>query len=96
VQAIDSRNCIAMKSFLLDKGVDCESVFSPNGDGIMDNYFIPESGSIQIYNSSKKLIRTMSVPAAWDGTTNEGSLADAGYYVIVINGSSSIGVSLMR
>ncbi|WP_018343844.1 leucine-rich repeat domain-containing protein [Cytophaga aurantiaca] len=92
----DSKNCSAMKPFLLDKGVDCESVFSPNGDGIMDNYFIPNTGTIQIYNSSKKLIRTMSVPAAWDGTTNDGSLADAGYYVIVINGSSSFGVSLMR
>lgn len=96
LQAIDSRNCTAMKSFLLDKGTDCESVFSPNGDGIMDNYFIPDSGTIQIYNSSKKLIRTMNVPGVWDGTTNEGSLADAGYYVIIINGSSSIGVSLMR
>jgi internalin A len=96
LQVTDSRNCIAMKSFLLDKGVDCESVFSPNGDGIMDNYFIPDTGTIQIYSSSKKLIRTMSIPAAWDGTTNEGSLADAGYYIIVINGSSTIGISLMR
>lgn len=96
LQVTDSRNCTASKSFLLDRGVDCESVFSPNGDGIMDNYFIPDTGTIQIYNSSKKLIRTMSVPAAWDGTTNEGGLADAGYYVIIINGSSSIGVSLMR
>ena len=96
LQVTDSRNCTAMKSFLLDRGIDCESVFSPNGDGIMDNYFIPDTGSIQIYNSSKKLIRTMSVPASWDGTTNEGSLADAGYYIIIINGSSSIGLSLMR
>lgn len=92
----DSRNCTALKSFQLDKGADCESVFSPNGDGIMDSYFIPDTGTIQIYNSSKKLIRTMNVPAAWDGTTNDGSLADAGYYVIIINGSSSIDVSLMR
>jgi internalin A len=92
----DSRNCTALKSFQLDKGADCESVFSPNGDGIMDSYFIPDTGTIQIYNSSKKLIRTMNVPAAWDGTSNDGSLADAGYYVIIINGSSSIDVSLMR
>lgn len=96
LQATDSRNCTAIKSFLLDKGVDCESVFSPNGDGIMDNYFIADTGTIQIYNSSKKLIKTMNVPGVWDGTTNEGGLADAGYYVIIINGSSSIGVSLMR
>ena len=96
LQVTDSRNCTAIKSFVLDRGIDCESVFSPNGDGIMDNYFIPDTGSIQIYNSSKKLIRTMSVPASWDGTTNDGSLADAGYYIIVINGASSIGISLMR
>lgn len=96
LQVTDSRNCTTHKTFYLDKGADCESVFSPNGDGIMDNYFIPDIGTVEIYNTSKKLIKTLQVPASWDGTTNNGSLADSGYYVIIINGSSSISVSLMR
>lgn len=96
LQATDSRNCTAYKLFPVDKGSDCESVFSPDGDGIMDNYFIPDTGTVQIYNTSKKLIKTLQVPASWDGSTDDGGIADSGYYVIVINESSSIGVSLMR
>ncbi|ABG58433.1 leucine-rich repeat domain-containing protein [Cytophaga hutchinsonii] len=96
LQATDSRNCTTYKTFLLDKGSDCESVFSPNGDGIMDNYFIPDIGTVRIYNTSKKLIKTLQVPGAWDGSTDAGGMADSGYYVIIINESGSIGVSLMR
>lgn len=96
LHATDVRNCTAYKTFLLNKGPDCESVFSPDGDGIMDSYFIPDTGTVQIYNTSKKLIKTLAVPASWDGTTDDGRLADSGYYVVVINGSGSIGVSLMR
>lgn len=96
LEVTDSRNCTTKKTFSLDKGADCEFVFSPNGDGIMDNYFIPNTGTVEIYNTAKKLIKTLQVPASWDGSTNNGSLADAGYYVIIINGSSSFGISLMR
>lgn len=92
----DSKNCTASKKYNLDKGDDCQNVFSPNGDGIMDDYFIPDTGTAQIFNTSKKLIRTLTLPSSWDGITNNGNMADAGYYVIVINGTNSIGVSLMR
>jgi len=92
----DSRNCSAAKAFTVDKGPDCQNVFSPDGDGIMDNYFIPDTGTAQIYSTSRRLIKTLTIPAAWDGTTSEASLADAGYYVIVINGTSTIGISLFR
>jgi internalin A len=92
----DSKNCSTSKKYDLDKGEDCQNVFSPNGDGIMDDYFIPDTGIAQIFNTSKKLIRTLTLPDSWNGTTNDGSMADAGYYVIVINGTSTIGLSLMR
>ncbi len=96
LSAVDSRNCKAAKSFTLDKSDDCQDVFSPNGDGIMDTYFIPDAGTVQIFSTSRKLIKTLTAPAAWDGTTSDGSLADAGYYVIVINGTNTIGISLFR
>jgi len=92
----DSRNCSAAKTFTVDKGPDCQNVFSPDGDGIMDNYFIPDTGTAQIYSTSRRLIKTLTIPAAWDGTTSDGGMADAGYYVIVINGTSTIGISLFR
>ncbi|MGN6645241.1 MAG: leucine-rich repeat domain-containing protein [Cytophaga sp.] len=96
VTITDSKNCTIHKSFIFDELQGCDKAFSPNGDGIMDNYFIDDTGTARIYNTSKKLIKTISLPGAWDGTSNEGKLMDAGYYIIIINESTSIGVSIMR
>ncbi len=92
----DTKNCSAKKAFVFDDALDCEKAFSPNGDGIMDNYFIDGTGTAHIYNTSKRLIKTIQLPGAWDGTSNNGNLVDSGYYVVIINESYSIGVSLMR
>lgn len=92
----DSKNCSTSKSFTLNKNGDCQDVFSPNGDGIMDTYFIPDAGTAQIFNTSRKLIKTLPLPGEWDGSTENGSMADAGYYIIIINGTKSIDISLFR
>ncbi len=92
----DSKNCTTSKSFTVNKNSDCQNVFSPNGDGIMDSYFIPDAGTAQIFNTSRKLIKTLSIPAEWDGSTDNGSMADAGYYIVIINGTKTIDISLFR
>ncbi len=92
----DFKNCSIEKPFYFDDQIDCQKVITPNNDGILDDYFIAETGSAQIYNTSRKLVKTIDTPGVWDGSTDNGSLADSGYYVIVINGSSSYGISLMR
>ena len=96
VTITDSKNCSIDKSFIFNEVQGCDKAFSPNGDGIMDNYFIDDTGTARIYNTSKQLIKTITLPGAWDGTSNEGKLMDAGYYIIIINESTSFGVSLMR
>ena len=92
----DSRNCIIDKPYTFDDFIDCDHAITPNGDGIMDDFFIAETGTANVYSVSRKLIKTFSTPDVWDGTTDNGSLADAGYYVIIVNGSTSVGVSLIR
>lgn len=81
------------------KIIDCEgcsAVFSPDGDGVIDTYKIEESGLARIYNLGGTLIKEIPAPGEWDGTDSNGSLADAGYYAIIINGRKTINVSLMR
>lgn len=92
----DQFNCKGSTSFTLQKPKDCQSVFSPNGDGYMDSYFIETPGKIKILDSGRNLIRELVAPAVWDGTKTDGSMADAGYYAIVINENKVINITLIR
>jgi internalin A len=92
----DQFNCKGSTSFTLQKPKDCQSVFSPNGDGYMDSYFIETPGKIKILDSGRNLIRELVAPAVWDGTKTDGSMADAGYYAIVVNENKVINITLIR
>ncbi|MCR6640308.1 MAG: protein phosphatase 1 regulatory subunit 42 [Sporocytophaga sp.] len=93
----DQFNCKgSTSSFTLQKPKDCQAVFSPNGDGYMDSYFIESPGKIKILDSGRNLIRELIAPAVWDGTKTDGSMADAGYYAIVINENNVINITLIR
>lgn len=71
-------------------------VFSPDGDGVLDSYYIEEKGVAKIYDLDGNLIHELFTPTHWDGTKRTGGLADAGYYAVVINDNKSYRVSLMR
>jgi internalin A len=75
---------------------DCDPVFSPNGDGIADTYFISIPGKAMIYNREGKLVEEFSTPNYWDGLDSSGKEAPSGYYAIIINGKTTTHVSLMR
>jgi hypothetical protein len=88
-------------SYTIQAAITVEScqksdVFSPDGDGVLDTYYIDEAGTAKIYDLDGNLVRELPVPAHWDGTKRNGTLADAGYYAVVINNSKSYRVSLMR
>lgn len=72
------------------------NVFSPNGDGQYDTFYIAESGTAKIYNSNGKLVQTLQVPGYWDGKTKEGQNALTDYYAIIIDGKKVKHVTLMR
>jgi hypothetical protein len=71
-------------------------VFSPNGDGIYDSYYIEESGKAKIYDLGGNLVRELDAPAYWDGLKANGALADAGFYAVVVNSGKVFRLSLIR
>ncbi len=74
----------------------CKDIsFSPNGDGVEDELFISQEGLATIYNSSGQPIKELQIPANWDGTDNNGRPVSVGFYVIQIEGSSSIRVTVL-
>ncbi|MBC7390160.1 MAG: gliding motility-associated C-terminal domain-containing protein [Opitutaceae bacterium] len=75
---------------------DCEAVFSPNGDGISDTYFIENVGKTLILDKFGQIIKDINAPGYWDGTKNNGSLAKEGLYFIIGNETVQKTVSLLK
>jgi internalin A len=72
------------------------AIISPNGDGVMDTYYIEAKGSIKIFDLGKNLIKELATPAEWDGRKADGSFADDGYYAIVINEKEVIHITVVK
>lgn len=92
----DGNMCKAVSPVVVPRPKDCDAIFSPDNDGVMDNFFITDQGKARIYNIKRDLIKELQAPASWDGTRNDGSEAEAGYYSIVVNGKKIIHVTLIR
>lgn len=50
----------------------CTKSFSPDGAGIDDTFFINNTGKAEIFNINGQLVRTLNVPANWDGKNSAG------------------------
>jgi internalin A len=92
----DSQQCSDQFTFTLKPIKDCEEIFTPNNDGVSDTYYIEESGEINIYDTQRNLIKTSYGPFTWDGTTNNGSMAETGIYAIIIKNKKVKYVSIIR
>ncbi len=92
----DGKGCKSEKTIVVERAVDCPSVISPNDDGIMDEYYINESGKIRIFDKNKVLVRELSGPAAWNGTTSNGEIAGSGLYFIVVNDTKLMHITIIR
>lgn len=69
------------------------NVFSPNGDGVNDDFFINCSGitklSCEIFNRWGQKVKTLSAPTdKWDGKLDNGNAASEGTYFYVVYASS--------
>ena len=69
------------------------NVFSPNGDGVTDDFFINCSGitklTCDIFNRWGQKVKTLSGPTdKWDGKLDNGNAASEGTYFYVVVASS--------
>ena len=65
------------------------NIFSPNGDGINDEFFIINTGmtslNCQIFNRWGQLLATLTAPnQSWDGRTPNGDKAPEGTYMYIL------------
>ncbi|MFN6945024.1 MAG: leucine-rich repeat domain-containing protein [Cytophagaceae bacterium] len=96
VRVVDSNGCTASDQMVLPRIERCDPVITPDGDGIADTYFIEETGTVAIYDVNRRLIRSLTAPAIWDATDQNGRLVDAGYYILIINNDTAINVTVIR
>ena len=75
--------------------LDCESIFTPNGDGNNDAFYIASEGTAKIVTVDGVLVKELNTPGYWDGTDQNNEPLSTGYYGIILNGNSPIKVSLI-
>jgi hypothetical protein len=76
--------------------IDENPVFSPNNDGVADNFHIPYQGIAMIFDRNGVLINELPVPGDWDGTDQSGAPAPMGTYVITVDGQKEIFITIVR
>ncbi len=84
----DSTGCgdTSMTTVFVDEYIEFPNVFSPNGDGLNDNFTIPfavKDGEylLSVYNRYGQLLfQSPSYQLTWDGTANSGQQAPDGTY----------------
>lgn len=76
----------------------CEEdlIFTPNNDGVYDDFYIEQTGSAKIYNKSGRLIKEIETPTTWDGSDLNNLPVPDGYYVIIIDNGEVIHVAVKR
>lgn len=92
----DANNCGIDTMVTVKKPNKCDPVIMPTGDPQMNTYFIEQSGTAKIIDLSGNTIMQLTTPAVWYGTKNDGSLADAGYYVILVNNAKVTNITVIR
>jgi hypothetical protein len=95
----DERNCTAFseqKILVKQTCLDEYPVFTPDNDGVEDEYFIPHTGSIKIYDRNGTLLRTLFTPNYWDGRDASGNLMPMGNYVMVTDDGNAVNITIIR
>lgn len=95
----DDRNCTDTWSQELVVLKDClknRPVFSPNNDLVDDKYYISDAGTAEVYNRNGTKVSEFETPIYWDGTDRQGQELPMGTYLIVINNSKVINITILR
>ncbi len=93
---VDANNCGMDTTVTIDRPLKCDPVITPNGDPQMSSYFIEQSGTAKIIDLGGNTIIQMNTPAVWYGTRADGSITEAGYYVIILNNKKLTNITVIR
>jgi gliding motility-associated-like protein len=79
-----------VSTVVVNEGILIPNVFTPDGDGINDEFYIPSSGfesfSIEIFNRwGTKIWDANSGQIRWDGHSTSGQMMSDGTYYFVLN-----------
>lgn len=92
----DANNCSIERIERIKKPAKCDPVITPNGDIQMSSYFIEPAGDAKIVDVQGNIILQLKSPAVWNGTKTDGTFADAGYYVIIVNDKKITNITVIR
>jgi hypothetical protein len=95
----DADGCITTAERIISIRKDCLNdypVFSPNTDGIDDDYFIPYEGTAIVYDRNGIERARFTAPAYWDGSDNSGNPLPMGTYIIVVDKKEVINITIIK
>lgn len=75
---------------------NCDTYFSPDNDGLNDFYFLPKPGKTNIYNRAGKLVKSITTPAYWDGSSDNGEVLNPGIYILISSENTQETITLIR
>jgi hypothetical protein len=95
----DAEGCITTVERTISIRKDCLTdypVFSPNTDGMDDDYFIPYKGKAVVYDRNGIERARFTAPAYWGGSDDNGNPLPMGTYLIVVDKKEVINITIIK
>jgi hypothetical protein len=95
----DADGCVVAAPERISVRKDCLSdhpVFTPNTDGMDDDYFIPYEGEAVVYDRNGTERHKFMAPAYWDGKDGSGNPLPMGTYLIVVGNKEVINITIIK
>lgn len=95
----DADGCITtyQKTFAIRKNcLNDYPVFSPNTDGMDDDYYIPYEGEAVVYDRNGIVRHRFMAPDYWNGKDSDGKPLPMGAYVIIVGKKEIINITIIK
>jgi len=92
------KSCEAKESNALKvlRPKECPIVFSPNGDGVLDEILLEGSGPAELVNKEGKIVKHFILPTYWDGRDDKGAEVPLGTYVVFKKEGNTQKITVLR
>jgi hypothetical protein len=95
----DADGCQVTAQKIISVRKDCLNdypVFTPNTDGMDDDYYIPYEGEAVVYDRNGTERHRFMAPAYWDGRDDNGNPLPMGTYLIVVGKKEMINITIIK